>query len=390
MIAFGESFAEVQLAPKDAPPGMARGAARSEVASGTDVVPSLKQLRGAASGQATDVARALRGATAFSSADCVRRYVIFSDGIETRQAAAEEIAALRADGARVSTVSVSDGPPQDVAVLLVETPEGVRLGEPFEVRVTLRATSDSEGTLTLLQNGEENGLGGKRHLKLAAGEHTEVFQSVARVQGEATYQAQFAPDAGHVDALLDNNRVLSRIDVPGPPRVLLVDSEPGEAGHLARALSTQQFDVDVRSPLSFPRSKAELSEFRFVIVSDVAHKELGRGAESLLTFYVKAGGGLLFSGGSRGYGPGGYQGTELEKILPVRMDSEKERQIPGVAMVLVIDRSGSMTGLPLEMAKEACGATAGVVFTIAAYHRIISPLDPVPPVVAIHRVVSAR
>src|SRR5690606_5795846 len=50
-----------------------------------------------------------------------------------------------------------------------------------------------------------------------------------------------------------------------------------------------------------------------------------------------------------------------ERILPVTMDSQKEREVPGVAMALVIDRSGSMTGLPLAMAKEACSATVGVL-----------------------------
>jgi hypothetical protein len=39
------------------------------------------------------------------------------------------------------------------------------------------------------------------------------------------------------------------------------------------------------------------------------------------------------------------------------MDAEHRKEMPGVAMVLAIDRSGSMTGLPIEMAKAACKAT---------------------------------
>jgi hypothetical protein len=39
------------------------------------------------------------------------------------------------------------------------------------------------------------------------------------------------------------------------------------------------------------------------------------------------------------------------------MDAERRKDMPSVAMALVIDRSGSMTGLPLEMAKAACRAT---------------------------------
>jgi PAS domain-containing protein len=56
-------------------------------------------------------------------------------------------------------------------------------------------------------------------------------------------------------------------------------------------------------------------------------------------------------------GPGGWQHTAIERILPVRMDAERRKDMPSVAMSLVIDRSGSMTGLPLEMAKQAARAT---------------------------------
>jgi hypothetical protein len=43
------------------------------------------------------------------------------------------------------------------------------------------------------------------------------------------------------------------------------------------------------------------------------------------------------------------------------MDNERKKEMPSVAMSLVIDRSGSMTGLPLEMAKAAAKATVGVL-----------------------------
>ena len=50
---------------------------------------------------------------------------------------------------------------------------------------------------------------------------------------------------------------------------------------------------------------------------------------------------------------GGYYKTTLEEILPVRSDFEKEKEKPSLAMVFVIDRSGSMTGDKMELAKEA-------------------------------------
>src|SRR5690606_35411574 len=92
-------------------------------------------------------------------------------------------------------------------------------------------------------------------------------------------------------------------------------------------------------------------------LSDLARADLSPGSVELLSRYVRGGGGVLYAGGVAGFGPGGWQGTKFEKMLPVRMDAKKERETPGVALSLVIDRSGSMSGLPLEMAKEACAAT---------------------------------
>jgi uncharacterized protein YegL len=43
------------------------------------------------------------------------------------------------------------------------------------------------------------------------------------------------------------------------------------------------------------------------------------------------------------------------------MDAERRKEMPSVALALVIDRSGSMSGLPMEMAKAACRATVGTL-----------------------------
>lgn len=341
--------------------------------SGTELLLARVEAGGAGS----NAEEALVRARALLPSDCLPRVVVLSDGIETSGDASAAISRERARGVRVSTVVLRGEVPSDVAVLDVRIPDGVKVGETFEVRVELRATRATKGTLRLFQGQIENGLGGSKEVALEPGVTMVTFPSVAQKKGEVLYRATFEPkdgvgsgDAGggggagrsrDGDRFPDNDTFSVSIDVPGPPRVLIVDRQPAQATYLAEALSAQQFDVDLRRPTAFPRSAAELAAFSFVIVSDAPRDSIPSSTDALVGDYVRRGGVYFFVGGEASYGPGGWQGSELEKLLPVRVRSEKERETPGVALVLVIDRSGSMTGLPLQMAKEACLGALGVL-----------------------------
>ncbi len=344
LVAFGERASEISLSVSE---------------TGQLLLPEISDLRGADAGRETDVSEALLYAAAFTSTDCVRRYVLYSDGIATRGEALSSVLDARARGVRLYTHLLSEAPPKDVAVTALDLPGGVRTGEPFRVRVSVRATAPVKAELRLYQGDALNGLSGVQKVDLPQGLSTHSFDSVVHVPGDVTYKVELTIDGA--DQFKENNSFTASLEVPGPPRVLLVDREVGQATYLAQALSAQKLDVDVRAPSAFPASVAELSAFQFVVLSDVARKDMSRGAEALLLTYVRAGGGLLYAGGEAGFGPGGWQGSALEKALPVRMDGQKDREIPAVAMALVIDRSGSMGGLPLSMAKEACNATIKVL-----------------------------
>jgi Mg-chelatase subunit ChlD len=349
LVTFAERAREVPL-------GAGGGA---EEAAGPQV-PPLKELRHDKGGAGTDLRSGLEHAYAALGAGCLPRVVVISDGVETRGSALSEAARARAQGIVVDVAPIRAAPPADVAVTALEVPSKVTIGEPFEVTARLHATRPGEVRLRLYQGDTLNGLDSVRTLSLAAGDEVTRFRSVVRVGGEVTYSVELEPTGP--DAFADNNRAAVTVDVPGRPAVLLVEGQAQGAQYLSSALSAQQFDVDVRQPGAFPGSLGELERFAFVIVSDTARDKLGRGAENLIERYVRdIGGGFLFAGGTSSYSLGGWQGSELEKILPVRMESEKRREMPGVAMVLVIDRSGSMTGLPMEMAKQACSATVATL-----------------------------
>jgi Ca-activated chloride channel homolog len=286
----------------------------------------------------------------------LKRIVLLSDGLETEGSLLSEANHARRFGARLYVRPFRDPPPGEVAVRSLRLPDKVDVGQPFDVTAEVYASRATTAKARLFQGETLNGLEGVRDLTLKAGENEVRFKSVVRVGGEVTYALKLS-DIGE-DRFAQNNAMDVTLDVPGRPQVLYVEGQPQRGSYLVSALSAQQFDVDLRPPSAMPGSLRELERFDFMILSDVPREAVSDASQDLIEKYVRdLGGGFLFAGGEAGYGLGGWGHSTLERLLPVRMDAERRKEMPGVALALVIDRSGSMTGLPMEMAKAACRAT---------------------------------
>jgi uncharacterized membrane protein len=290
----------------------------------------------------------------------LKRAVLLSDGVQTDGDVLAEANRARDFGVKLYTVPYRRPAPPEVALRELRMPDRVKVGETFEIHADIYASRATKATAKLFQGEALNGLEGIKELDLKAGPNDVIFKSVVRVAGQVTYALDLEKIAE--DKFKENNKYATSIDVPGRPAVLYVEGTPEHAGPLSNALTAQQLDVDVRPPAGFPGSIKELERYDFVILSDTPKEAVSLQAQELIEQYVRdLGGGFLFAGGESGYGLGGWYHTTIERILPVRMDNERKKEMPSVAMTLVIDRSGSMTGLPLEMAKAAAKATAQVL-----------------------------
>jgi Mg-chelatase subunit ChlD len=317
----------------------------------------LRHASEADAGASSDLAAALQLAFGQFPSGYLRRAVFLTDGVQTDGDLWAEAARAREFSVRVSSIPYRRPPPGEVAVRYLEAPHAVRVGEPFVLRAKVYSTRAQPVRLTLKQGDALNGLDGERRVDLVAGENDVVFKSVVRVAGDVTYTAEVSEFAD--DQFVENNRYSVSLAVPGRPSVLYVEGHASSATYLAGALLAQNFEVDVRAAREIPSLSAELERYDFVILSDVPAEAVSLSQQDAIEHYVRdLGGGFLFAGGEAGFGLGGWAHTTIERVLPVRMEGETNRDEPQVAMVLVLDRSGSMSGVPIEMAKAAARATA--------------------------------
>jgi hypothetical protein len=268
--------------------------------------------------QGTNIAAALEVAAAAIPPSHVPRIVLLSDGNQT---AGDAVGAALLSGAPVSTVPLPARTEPEVQVSAVNVPSQVREGEPFYVEVVLDSNHDDEGEIEVFR-GAHKVVGEK--VKVRTGESRFRFQQQITAERMAEYTARAT---GFKDKLLDNNVARGLVFSSGKPRVLLVDSDPKQAKHLAAALEQEGIKVDTRPPQGIPDSLSDLQNYELLLLSNVPATAMSTRQMNMIRSYVQElGGGLVMSGGDQAFGLGGYYKTTIEEILPVRSDFEKRRR----------------------------------------------------------------
>lgn len=308
-------------------------------------------------GAATDIQAALQLGYGLFPPGTIKRMVLLSDGNQTSGDVLAEASRAKGLGIKIHHRTFPELRPREALVSKVVLPDRVRVGEPFELMVNVWSSHRTKGRVTLFMGDVINGLDGIRDLDLEPGENQIPFRSVAHVAGPLTYKVRLSrlPE----DRFGDNNEYAIAADVTGRPTILYVEGDRAAARYLQSALTNNEFDVEVRSGRAFPTTVSEMERFDAIILSDVSSDFISLSQMQALERYVRdIGGGFIMAGGPNSFGMGGYYGTTIERILPVRFDTERRREQPTLALALVIDKSGSMSGTPIDLAKEAARATA--------------------------------
>lgn len=294
----------------------------------------------------TNLAAAIEAAVGTMPAGYVPKVVVLTDGNQT---VGDGIAAAARSRVPVSTIPLPTLSDPEVQVAEVSVPAEVREGEPFLVNAVIQSNHDDEGLVEVFR-GDHKVISERKTLKPGANEFH--FQQSIERDRLAAYTVRISEL--RQDTLLDNNRESGLVYASGKPKVLIIESDPNLIRELAYALEDEGIEVDVRPPQGMPETLADLQNYECLLISNVPATALTQQQMQIARTWVQdLGGGLIMLGGEQSFGLGGYYKSTLEELLPVRSDFEKEQEKPSLGMVLVIDKSGSMDGDPIEMAKSA-------------------------------------
>src|SRR6187431_31447 len=286
---------------------------------------------------ATDIGAALRLAAALFPDDAQKRIVLLSDGNDTTGGGQAEAALAATRDIRIETRLVGLGASDEVLVERLTTPSTSNLGDSIEAIAEIRSSVAQPATVRLFVNGE---LAATQHPNLQAGITRLVFDVTPTEAGFHTFRV--VVEAAR-DTFSENDRADSNTIVKGEPRTLVLAGDDAVAAELVDALTAQQQNVDTIVPEALPTEFAALATYDSVVLVDVPRTRLDDRQLAALQVYVRdLGKGLVMIGGPDSYGAGGYQKTPLEETLPVDMGVRDRQKQPDVALIVVIDQSGSM------------------------------------------------
>lgn len=241
------------------------------------------------------------------------------------------------------------GPPVFAVPVRAERPDArvvdaraLRLGDRVFARATLATDQPVAGELVL----------GEARVEVAL--RPDRLQTVQAVQPDQRASALVARVEVAADRQPANDSRPIPIEGDVPPEAVVV-------GAGAASWATAAGLVAITVPAAhLAEAGSRLAQARAMWIHDQPAGAVPAGVAQRIRHWVAAGGVLVLSGRTRAFGPGGWRGTPLDELSPLRSDPRP----PGVGRVgaaLLLDRSGSIASEAGGIGTEGIGQLAGAV-----------------------------
>ena len=291
--------------------------------------------------RATDLESAIRDAVAQMPSGEVHRLVLISDGHENAGTVTRATWQAQQLGIPIDTFAMAGRPKPSLRTEAVSFPSEVFSGEHFPIDLTVTSPSASPATIEISAEGKKLGAS---NVALQAGEnHLRVRSSLAAAGAIDLAGVLHTPTLG--DARFEQAVSVRR------PKVLLLSQDPaGSEDHLTHALSANQFDW-VMNAQALP---AKLDEYQLLVFNNWDMESISPADKTRVEQFEQQGGGLLWIAGEKNQYVEKKPGTPedpLERAFPAKLAPPRSPE--GTCVVLIIDKSSSMEGKKMELARSA-------------------------------------
>lgn len=344
-----ESISEL---PKGHQAGVIAFGADAMVETPLSETPTFSGLHTQVNGQQTDLDRALRLAAALLPSGGI---TVVTDGKASVSRAAAD--SLTGGGWVVDALVLAPETLPDAQLTELNAPAEAYEGQTVALRAVIDSNTAMDATLALYQNGN---LSETRLITLQKGENRFAFSDTASQTGVVTYEARLLCAQ---DTQSRNNSAAAYVRVLGKPRIAVVTQSAG-----VRALfEAAGMAPETLMPAEMPKTAEGYLGYDAIVLNNIDFDAAtSRQWEALDAAVRTLGRGLCVLGGDSSFALGGYRGTVLEDLLPVRIDVRQKLRMPALSLVVCIDKSGSMTdgqfgSTRIEVAKEAAMSAVEVL-----------------------------
>lgn len=352
--------------------------------------PGFDGLKSRVDPDGSNLAGALDLAQRLIPADSPGRVWLLTDGLRTGRDPARSFASGAARGIPVDYRYLRRAATHDLAIAGIDSPLTAAAGEFYTLNCRI-VSPEPQRAVCRIRRGEGNWL--TREVDLRRGVNFVSWRDRSAAPGVADYTVEVTGANPEADERPENNRARRLISISGRKPVLLLSDSP--SGNLGRVLAQAGIPVVRKRPSPAELTAAKLAGYAGVILENVPADRLGPDGMALLAELVRSGSlGLLMTGGRSSFAVGGYYRSPLETLLPVSLEQRQELRKNLLAIMVALDRSGSMAApiggvTKMDMANLATVEVLkllmprdefGVIAVDSAAHSVI-PLTPVEDIV---------
>ncbi len=303
----------------------------------------LRKISDPGAVRSTNIESAIRNALGALPADRIPRLVLASDGLANEGAVERAVYQAWKRNVPIDTLPLAGRERPRMSLAGVRVPDQAFAGERFPIEFDVDSPGSLQARLELRADGR---LIGASDARLSEGRHAVTAR--ARIESPGATLLEGRLDAGESGEL----RFAASVSIRTPRALLVSPDTPDQNAPLGSVARAAGFELDLAAS-ALAVSAQDLLDYDVVVCSNADFEAWPDAVKERLAAFVRDGGGFLLIAGERNlYREREGSGADpLRGMLPATLAPPRTPE--GTAVVLVVDKSSSMEGKKMHLARQS-------------------------------------